>query len=228
MFRQSFLEEKHVVVTGGAGRFGRLLVNRFLDAGAAVSVVVRSGREVDIAGDRETLAVFEADLCDEDHVREAFRMIDANAGSPDILVHAAGGWAETPLLETSLAEWNSLISTNLTSTFLCFREASRLMRGRQGRLIAIAAAQGADRGQPRQSGYSASKAGVVRLVEAVDAEFRNSDIRAFAVAPSFIAYDNDPAPGVSARDLADLCLYLASDAAAGLSGSVIRAYGDRR
>src|SRR5690606_29863362 len=117
----------------------------------------------------------------------------------------------------------------LTSTFLCFRAAVRLMQADRsgGRLVAIASRQGADGGVAEQAAYSASKAGVVRLVEAVAAEYAGTGITAAAVAPSTILFGGAGA-GVPAEQVAALCAYLCSDDGAAHAGTVVRAFGSAR
>jgi 3-oxoacyl-[acyl-carrier protein] reductase len=211
------MNDQRVVVTGASGRLGRVLVRMFEDHGAIVTAVDRAPSEV---GARRFV---EGDLSDETSAKSVFDTI-ARSGAPDVVVHAVGMWGETPVDTTSLSDWRTVFDINLTSTFLCFREALRCMTS-GGRLIAFAAGQGADRAAPRQAAYSAAKAGVVRLVEATDAEVRDRGIRAFAIAPSMILFGEDDGPGTRDIDLARLCLYLASDAGRSLAGSVIRSYG---
>lgn len=222
------LNGKIVVVTGAAGRLGRHLVQQFAQDGAIIVALVRSEDEahsIPFPEEAEGWA-FPVDVTDEVMLTACFEQIARQFGRVDVLVHAVGGWAERPLLETSLEEWDALLRLNLHSTFLCFREAARLMEGRGGRLIGIAAGQGADRAVARQGAYAAAKAGLIRLVEAVAAEFAGTGITAHAVAPSTILFDEaDEAPGVRAEEIVALCRYLATPAGAALNGATLRAYG---
>ncbi len=215
------LEGKIVVVTGANGRLGRRMARGFEAHGATVAAVVREAPETVPGG----AAVFVADVTDEASVDACFGEIARRFGRLDALVHTVGMWEARPLLETSAADWERVVRVNLTSAFLCFRAAARAMRGRAGRLIGIASGQGADRGRAGQAAYSAAKAGIVRLVEAVAEEFAGSGLTAHAVAPSFIRYAEDDPPGVDAEDLVALCRYLCTDAGAALNGAVLRAYG---
>lgn len=220
---------KVVVVTGAAGRLGRLLAQQFARDGATIVALVRNedeARHIPFPEDAEGWA-FPVDLTNEGLLSACFDQIGQQFGRVDVLVHAAGGWEGGPLLETSLDAWDQVVRRNLGSAFLCFREAARWMQGHGGRLIAFAAGQGADRGVAQQAAYSAAKGGLVRLVEAVAAEFRDTGITAHAIAPSTILYDEAGAErGVPARELVDLCRYLASPAGAALSGTTLRAYGN--
>lgn len=220
---------KVVVVTGAAGRLGRLVVQQFARDGATIVALVRDeeeARTIPFPEDAEGWA-FPVDVTNEALLSACFEQIGQQFGRVDVLVHTVGGWDARPLLETSLEEWDDLLRRNLTSAFLCFREAVRWMEGRGGRIIGIASGQGADRGVAQQGAYAAAKAGVVRLVEAVAAEFEAAGITAHAIAPSTILYDASPdGRGVAAADVVHLCRYLASPAGASLNGTTLRAYGN--
>ncbi len=205
--------ERTIIVTGATGRLGRRIAQRFEKAGDAVITMGRGG-SVDIV----------ADLTSEASTEAAFRQID----SAHAVVHGIGMWSGSPLLETSIEDWDRILRVNLTSTFLCFREGARLLaRGAGGRLVGIASAQGADRGKVCQAGYSASKAGVIRLAEAVNEEFEGVGITAHVIAPSFILYGGEASSqkGVSVEAIAALAQYVCTDAGASLGGATLRAYG---
>ena len=222
------LEGRVVVITGATGRLGHPMMQRFAHAGAQVAAVARDAQGIDMP-DRGTVRGFSANVTNADDVARCFAEINDAFGPPDVLVHTVGMWAAKPLVDTSLDDWRQVMDINLTSAFLCFREAARQMEGRAGRLIAIASGQGADKGRGEQYAYSAAKAGVVRLVEAVAEEFAGQGLTAHAIAPSTILYDeNSEAEGVPVGDLVDLVLYLSTRASASLNGATIRAYGTMR
>jgi NAD(P)-dependent dehydrogenase (short-subunit alcohol dehydrogenase family) len=221
------LQNRVVVVTGGAGRLGRRVVNRFERAGAtpvAVDVSDDALREAPLPDDAPTLT---ADLTSEDDVERCFAEVADRFDRLDALVHTVGTWNGQPFLETTLGDWERMMRLNLHSAFLCFREAARVAsqdEGSPARLIGITSGQGADRGQARQAAYSASKAGVVRLVEAVADEFEPQALTAHAIAPSTLLFDDD-GEGVPAERVADLCAYLCAEAGDALNGGVLRTYG---
>ncbi len=216
-----FLTERIIVVTGAGGRLASHILHALATGGATTVAIERPGKPA-VAG---AVATYFADVSDERATEQVFAEIGAAHGRIDGLIHTAGGWDGRPFAETSLAQWDAQLVANLTTAFLCFREAIRHMGEGGGRLGAIASAQGADRGVAEQAAYSAAKAGVVRLVEAVAAEYSERGIHAFALAPSTIRYDEAPGPGVSADDLARLCIDLFRPEARSMSGSVVRAYG---
>jgi len=210
-----------VVVFGGSGRLGRHLVAGYAGAGYHVVALDRFGTDHADAG----VTSLEVDCLDEGAVRRAFDSVMRLHGRLDSVVQTVGMWGMAPLLETSLSDWARMLDENLTSTFLCFREAARVMQGTGGRLIGITSQQGVERGAPQQGGYSAAKAGVLRLVEAVAAEYGGQGLTAHALAPSTILYGDDSSAGVRVDDLVSMCLYLSGPAGAALNGSVIRAFG---
>lgn len=226
------LRDHVVVVTGAAGRLGQYVVERFGRAGSTIAAVDVSEQQLGQISFPEGAegSTHAADLTDEGAVERCFADIADRHGRIDALFHTVGAWDGTPLLDTSLDAWEHMIHVNLRSTFLCFREAVRVMthstRERPGRLIAVASGQGADRGQAEQGGYSAAKAGVVRLVEAVADEFDADQLTAHAIAPSVILFGEDSEQaGVPAAEIADLGAYLCAGAGNALNGAVLRAYG---
>ncbi|MEP0546658.1 MAG: SDR family NAD(P)-dependent oxidoreductase [Rhodothermales bacterium] len=217
------LTGKTIVLTGAFGRLGRILTRRLLADGATVAGLDARAADPVVASDR--LHLFKADLADEASVAEAFAEVERTVGAAAGLVHTVGMWSGKPFAETSLEAWETMMRVNLTSAFLCFRAAVRQMQaGGTGRLVAIASKQGADRGVAEQAAYSASKAGVVRLVEAVAAEYVGTGITAAAVAPSTILFEGG-GDGVPAEQVAALCAYLCTDEGAAHNGSVLRTFG---
>jgi 3-oxoacyl-[acyl-carrier protein] reductase len=214
-----------VAITGASGRLGRCIVPAFLQAGARI---VTMDRRVESDGQLDDQAALRLaiDVTNEDSVRQAFQQTSQELGPIDVLVHTVGGWDGRPFLETSLDQWNAMVGLNLTSAFLCFREAARQMQGRGGTIVGIASGQGADRGMSRQSAYSASKGGLIRLIEAIAAEYQESGTRALAIAPSTLLFDeNSNEAGVPAEDVAALCVYASSAAGKSPNGATLRAYG---
>ncbi len=219
-----------VAITGATGTLGHALIAAFAARGATLALVVQDAADaanLRIPGGTDAWA-FPADVTDEDAVRQAFEAMTAQFGGLDVLVHAAGGWASSPLAETTLDAWRHMIDLNLTSAFLCVREAMRAMEprataDRPTRLVLVASRQGADCGAAEQAAYSAAKAGVVRLAESVAAEMKGR-MTAHILAPSTLATGPD-ADGVAPADVADLVVSLCGPAGNLLNGATLRAYG---
>lgn len=211
-----------VVITGASGRLGRHILAAYQEAGATIVTMDRTPLESGAAA----LSI-QLDATSETSVQTAFKKVATELGRIDTLVHTIGTWDGRPILETSLEKWQFMISLNLTSAFLCFKEALRHMHGKSGRLIGIASGQGADRGASKQGPYSASKGGLIRLAESIAAEYQDSGITAHAIAPSTLLFDGDEkGPGVFAKDVASLCVYLSGPAGHALNGATLRAYGE--
>ena len=220
------LTARTVVVTGAAGRLGRVVVDQLGDAGARVAALDRVPDGA--AGD----LVLQADVTDERSTAAAFDEAERRLGTPDAVVHAVGMWDGGPFAETTVEAWRTVLDVNLTSAFVVFREGVRRMlaAGVGGHLVGVASGQGVDRGVAEQAAYSASKAGVLRLVESVAAEHRDADISATAVAPSLILFgdEDEDARGVDVAEVAGLCVTLCGPAGTIHNGSVMRAYGSMR
>ena len=223
------LENTIVALTGAGGRLGGVITRKLFEAGATVAAIdIRPINELPDSPPRSggRATSFTTDLADEASVVQTFAQIEEELGPLGGLIHTVGMWGGAPFAETEMATWETMLKVNLTTTFLCFREAVRRMNGRGGRLVAIASGQGADGGVAEQGPYSAAKAGVVRIVEAVAAEY-DGRITAAAVAPSMILFggEDKDARGVSVEAIADLCVYLVGEGGAIHNGQVIRAYG---
>ncbi len=218
---------KRIAVTGGGGRLGSRMVSAFAAGGAALAAIVVSDEEAARvpAGDGTRVDIFRADITSEESVTAVFQQIGRRLDGIDALVHTVGMWKAAPLAETTLEDWNTMLAVNLGSAFLCFREAAALMSLNGGTLIGLSSGQGADRGAAEQAAYSAAKAGVVRLVESVAAEYGPRGITAHAVAPSTILFDDTPgARGVRAEEIIGICSYLIAGGES-LNGATLRAYG---
>jgi len=224
---EGFFNGEHVLVTGASGRLGRVVTETFGRSGAAVF-------GVDSDPSRAVVErCYAADLTDEGSVSSLFETLEKDGVTLRSVVHTVGMWDGRPLAETPIERWRLVMDVNLTSTFLVFREAlrSRIRLGVKDplRLIAFASGQGADRGRAQQAAYSASKAGVMRIVEAIAEEYGDDGVTAHAIAPSMILFEGmEDEKGIPVQDLANLCLILAGSAGEAVNGAVVRAYGTLR
>lgn len=151
-------------------------------------------------------------------------------GRIDILVNTVGGYrAGTPLHETSLETWDFLLNLNARSVFIACRAVipTMLKQGR-GKIVNVGShsalmAQGFD------SVYSAAKSAVARLTESMSAEYKDQGIQVNAILPASLVspadLQADPARGVTPDMVAQVVLFLCSDAGSIITGALIPAYG---
>jgi NAD(P)-dependent dehydrogenase (short-subunit alcohol dehydrogenase family) len=173
----SLLAGKAALVTGGARGIGRAVARRFADEGADVLVGDLA------AGDRD-LPFVELDVSDERSIDAAVAAAVERFGQLDVFVANAGILQLGPLAETELATWERVLGVNLTGVFLTCRAAARhlVAQGTGGRVIATSSLFGR-RGGRNNVSYSASKFGVVGVVETAAAELAEHGITVNAVCP---------------------------------------------
>ncbi len=169
---------RSVVVTGGGTGLGAAIAERFVDEGAQVTVV---GRRVEEGEQRRPGATGAAegrgrsvarrcDVTDPAAVAELFEAVRAQFGPVHVLVNNAGVASQSSCVDMSLEEWNRILGTNLTGTFLCSQAALRQMLPEQRGNIVNVASQGGKRGMALLTHYCASKAGVLGFSRALAAE----------------------------------------------------------
>jgi NAD(P)-dependent dehydrogenase (short-subunit alcohol dehydrogenase family) len=180
------LQDRLVVVTGGAGGLGRAVVEALLSRGARVVAPCRDAAEQGAlaprAGPRLDLPLL-PDLGDEPSVERLYARLDDLWAS----VHLAGGFAMAPIADAPLAQLREMLDTNLLTAWTCSRAAVAAMRraGGGGRIVQVAARPALEP-TGGMAAYSVSKAAVVALTRALAAELRDESILVNAVAPSVI------------------------------------------
>ena len=185
------LSGKVAVVTGGNGGIGFGIASALGRAGATVGVwgrdEAKSARAVDRLNAAEISAIgLRCDVSDEGEIQGATDETVERLGRLDICVANAGAAVHVPFLESTLEEWNRDVATNLTGTYLCFRQAARHMaaRGEGGALIAVSSVA-SRHAAPLMHGYAATKAGLSGLVRSIAAELAPVGIRANVLIPGF-------------------------------------------
>jgi 3-oxoacyl-[acyl-carrier protein] reductase len=178
------LEGRAALVTGGSRGIGRAIATELANAGATVVIGYRSG-----ADEAEALAAeidakaIRADVSDPE---EATRLVE-EAGELDILVNNAGMTCDGLLARMSDDDWRSVLDTNLGGTFNTCRAAIRgMMKRRSGAIVNISSIVGLH-GNPGQTNYSASKAGIIGFTKALARELGSRQVRANVVAPGYIS-----------------------------------------
>jgi 3-oxoacyl-[acyl-carrier protein] reductase len=177
------LEGKTALVTGGSRGIGAAIVRELTEAGAAVTLSYRSGKDEAEAVARETGA--RAVQADVGNPEEAKRLVD-DAGELDILVNNAGVTRDGLIARMSDDDWAEVLQTNLGGVFHTCRAAARgMMKRRSGAIVNISSVVGLH-GNPGQTNYSASKAGIIGFTKALARELGTRGVRANVVAPGYV------------------------------------------
>jgi 3-oxoacyl-[acyl-carrier protein] reductase len=178
------LEGKFALVTGGSRGLGRAIAVELARAGATVVVGYRSAaKEAEqVAAEIGGRAV-QADVADPE---DAKRLVE-EAGDLDILVNNAGLTRDTLIVRMSDEDWRAVIDTNLGGVFNTCRAVVRgMMRRRGGSIVNVSSIVGL-RGNPGQTNYSASKAGIIGFTKSLARELGSRGVRANVVAPGYVS-----------------------------------------
>ncbi|WP_224370782.1 3-oxoacyl-[acyl-carrier-protein] reductase [Hyalangium versicolor] len=244
----SGFKDKVVLVTGGSRGIGRACAVAFAKAGAATVVINYAGNE---AAAQETVKLVQEagakaeamkfDVSDTAACSSAVESIIKAHGRLDVLVNNAGVAVDALVMRVKDEDWDKQLDINLKGAFALIRAASRpMMKQRGGAIINLTSIVG-ETGNGGQAAYSASKAGLIGLTKAVAKELASRNIRVNAVSPGFISTDmtnvlNDelrkklvdsvPLARLGApEEVAQAVLFLASDAAAYITGEVLKVNG---
>jgi NAD(P)-dependent dehydrogenase (short-subunit alcohol dehydrogenase family) len=232
------LEGRRAVITGGASGIGAETCRRFAQEGAAVAVIDRNGDGASEVAKEVGGIAFEVDVRDADGVTSAVQEAAKRMGGLTDLVTNAGTGTAKPLLEYTDKEFALLVGVNLTGTFNTIRAAGQIMvEGGGGSIVTNASLTGL-RPTRGEGPYSAAKAGVIALTANAALELAPA-IRANCVAPGMIdtpltapitqtpAWKRAAEFGTplarlgTAREVADVIVFLASPAAAYITGQTI-------
>lgn len=225
-----------VLVTGGSGNLGGAVVRAFHAAGAALVVPDRAADRVpalfpELAGGGHYLAP-SVDVADAAALETLAAEAKRRYGRIDALVNCAGTYrGGLPAHETPLDVWQTLHDANAGTVFYACRAVIPVMleRGR-GKIVNVGA-RSALAGGANESAYAASKSAVARLTESMAAEYKRAGINVNAVLPSAIVSAQDraanPDAGVTPEELAQVIMFLCSDAAAIIHGVLLPVYGTR-
>ena len=177
------LEGRLALVTGGSRGIGRAIAVELANAGAQVVVGYRSGADEaeQVAAEIGGRAV-QADVSDP---AEAARLVE-EAGDVDILVNNAGLTRDGLIARMSDEDWRTVIDTNLGGVFATCRAAARgMMKRRSGAIVNLSSVVGVH-GNPGQTNYAASKAGIIGFTKALARELATRNVRVNALAPGYI------------------------------------------
>ena len=242
----SSLQGKIALVTGASQGIGRACALALAKAGARVGLAARNEAKLnevaaEIATAGGAAAVFALDMASEESIKNCAKAAVAHFGSVDILVNNAGITRDTLALGMKRADWEDVIQTNLTGTFLMTQAVMRsMLKARWGRIINISSVVG-ETGQAGQANYSASKAGLIGLTKSLARELASRNITSNAIAPGYIetamtaVLDEKQRESMLAQfplgragtdaDIANAVCFLASDEAAYITGHVLDVNG---
>jgi NAD(P)-dependent dehydrogenase (short-subunit alcohol dehydrogenase family) len=239
-----------VLITGGASGIGLTLARRFAALGDRVAIGDRDGAALAaLAGEFQGAVLVELDVGNEASVEAFFAKVETIFGCPDVVLSNAGTGGPAGGIETlDYKDWSDCIGVNLDGAFLVCRAAAHLMRPEGRGVILITSSTSGLWGVPNRSPYVAAKWGVIGLMKTLAMELGPHGIRVNALCPGAVegprmerviameslASGQSPdhiretyAQGVSLRrfvtadDVADMAIFLASDAARSVSGQAV-------
>lgn len=228
-----------VIVTGAAGNLGQAVGRAFLAAGANLALTDhaegRLGRIfANIAGSPDHFLADSVDATNTDAVEAMIAETLDRLGRVDVLVNTVGGFhGGTAVHETSLETWDLMLNLNARSVFIASRAViPHMLQQGSGKIVSVAAQSGL-KGGMKNGAYSASKSAVIRLTESMAAELKGSGITVNCILPHIIDTPQnsqamplaDHRRWVKPEALADVILFLASDAAREVHGAAVPVYG---
>jgi len=231
------------LITGASQGIGRACALKLAKCGAKVALVARSQTKLEgVAQEIGANAhAFPADLVDESQIKSAFKSAISSLGKIDILVNNAGITRDQLVMRMKREDWDAVVTTNLTSAYLCTQQAiASMLKQRWGRIINITSVFG-QMGQAGQANYASSKAGLIGFTMAIAREVGSRNITSNAVAPGFIetamtsalsdefkqnALKMIPLGRVGTpEDVANCVAFLASEEAGYITGHVLNVNG---
>ena len=241
------LEGKVAIVTGASRGIGKAIAEKFMAQGANVAFTYRSSAEAAAALEKElsagggTVKGFQSDAASMTDAERLVGEVVEAFGTVDIVINNAGITDDTLLMRMTEEQWDRVISVNLKSCFNLTKAVMRTMlKARSGSIVNISSVVGVQ-GNAGQANYAASKAGILGFTKSVALELGSRNIRCNAIAPGFIETEmtakldedtvqgwRDAIPlkrGGTPEDVANLCVFLASDMSAYITGQTLNVDG---
>jgi len=241
------LEGKVAIVTGASRGIGKAIAEQFIAQGAKVAFTYRSSAEAAAALEKElsagggTVKGFQSDAASMTDAERLVGEVVEAFGTVDIVINNAGITDDTLLMRMTEEQWDRVISVNLKSCFNLTKAVLRTMlKARSGSIVNISSVVGVQ-GNAGQANYAASKAGILGFTKSVALELGSRNIRCNAIAPGFIETEmtakldadivqgwRDAIPlkrGGTPEDVANLCVFLASDMSSYITGQTLNVDG---
>ncbi|MEC3915145.1 SDR family NAD(P)-dependent oxidoreductase [Nocardia sp. CDC160] len=208
-------EGRRVVITGAGSGIGRATVHRILAEGGQVvgadvneAGLAETAKQAAEKGNADRLTTVKIDIADEESVKAGVAAAVETLGGIDALINAAGILRSAHTHEMPLADFNKIITVNLTGTFLMIREAlPQLLESDKGVIVNFTSTS-AFFAHPYMSAYAASKGGIMSMTHALAAEYSKQGLRVVAVAPGSISSDMTDGRGPGLPEDADLSLFM--------------------
>jgi NAD(P)-dependent dehydrogenase (short-subunit alcohol dehydrogenase family) len=228
-----------VLITGASGNLGVATARAFHAAGARTVLVDRSqerlrGAFANVAASSDHLLAGGVDISDGASLSNLISDTLARFGRIDTLVHTVGAWrGGKPVQETDLIDWDFLFNVNLRTTLLCCRAVvPQMLKQGRGKIITVASRDGLA-GGAGYAAYSASKSAVLRLTESLADEVKASNINVNCIMPGTIDTpqnrawqpNTDFTKWVDPSAIADVILFLSSDASRAINGAAVPVFG---
>ena len=234
------LENKVVLITGATGGIGASIAQKMKENGATVVITGRNEKKLNEEFDDSFIKIVK-DISKENNADSLIQETIEKTGKIDILVNNAGITKDTLLMRMSDEMFDDVINTNLRSTFkLCRAVIMPMIKNKFGRIINMSSIIGVI-GGPGQANYAASKGGIIAMTKSIAIEVASRNITANCIAPGFI---KTPMTDILPEDLkksylaqipaarfgepedvANLCVFLASNEASYISGQTIHVNG---
>lgn len=240
------MKNRIALVTGASRGIGRACALALSEAGARVVLAARNREKLEevaceIQGAGRECHIVEIDLASESSIREAFANTVKDIGAVEILVNNGGITRDGLAVRMKRADWDSVLETNLTGSFLCIQQVLHpMMRARWGRIINITSVVG-ETGNAGQVNYAASKAGLIGVTKSLAQELGSRGVTVNAIAPGFVETDMTGVLSAELKeklianiplrrmgqpsDVAAAVRFLASDDAAYITGHVLDVNG---
>jgi len=241
------LEGKTALITGASKGIGKAIAEKFSEQGANVAFTYLSSVEKGEALEKELAAKgvkakgFRSDASDYQAAQDLIAGVVEEFGGLDVLINNAGITKDNLLMRMSEEDWDAIQNINLKSCFNTVKASARtFMKQRSGAIINMSSVVGV-KGNAGQANYAASKAGIIGFTKSVALELGSRNIRCNAIAPGFIETEmtdaldektvqswRDAIPlkrGGSTEDVANACIFLASDLSAYITGQTIQVDG---